>query len=107
MNILNKGIKYNLPLNNKHKIVQEIINAETAVKTIADPKLQTEARVLINNKFNNTIKHHNFDNHSPHGLQKHIRFSNEFKLLKQIKAKLVDNNALITKACLLYTSRCV
>lgn len=100
MNILNKGIKYNLPLNNKDQIIQEIISAETAVKTISDPKIQTEARILINNKFNNVLKNrnHTLGIQPSHILQKHVRFSKEFKLLKQIKAKLIDNNAFITKA---------
>ena len=58
INILNKGIHYNFPPNNKHQVLQEIICAETAVKAISDPKLQNKARFLINNKFNNTIDRH-------------------------------------------------
>ena len=61
INILNKGIHYNFRPNNTHQVLQEIICAETAVKAISDPKLQSKARFLINNIFNNTIDRHTLD----------------------------------------------
>ena len=67
-------------------------------RQISDPKLQNKARFLINNKFNNTIDRHTLDINTPHITQKQIRFHTEFKTLKKIKTKLIDNNARITKA---------
>ena len=53
INLLNKGLNYNFPPDNKHNIVDEVINAETAVKAIDDLWLQNQSRHVINYKFNN------------------------------------------------------
>ena len=59
MKLLNKGINYNLPPVRKNKLIYEVVEAEVAIKTISNPHLQNEARVLINNKFNRAIKLNN------------------------------------------------
>lgn len=89
MDILNKGLNYNIPDNSKNHIVHEIICAEAAIKSIPNQNLQNEVRVLINNK----LKH-------PHTKIPKInyKYSKEIKTLKQIKTKLSNNGALITKA---------
>ena len=82
----------------QHQVLQEIICAETAVKAITVPKIQSKARFLIKNIFNNTIDRHTLDIYTSQITQKQIRFHTEFMTLKKIKTKLIDNNARITKA---------
>ena len=86
MNLLNKGLDYNFPPDNKHNIVDEVINAETAVKAINDSKLQNESRHIINHKFIKILNNRNTDGRT---IQKQIRAQAERKTLKN---------------CLLYTS---
>ena len=59
INLLNKGLDYNFPPDNKHNIVDEIINAETAVKAIDDSRLQNQSRHIINYKFNKILNNRN------------------------------------------------
>ena len=49
-NILNKGLKYNIPYNNRNHIIQEIVNAEAAIKMVPDHRLQNETRIIVNSK---------------------------------------------------------
>lgn len=90
MDILNKGLNYNIPHNNKDHIVQEIIYAEAAIKSIPNINSQNEARFLINNKLNKYL-----NKITP---KLNYKYTNEVKTLKQIKEKLSNNNAMITKA---------
>ena len=94
MDVLNRGLKYNIPYNSKSHIIREIISAEAAVKTLPNHIMQNEARVMINNKLNKYIKH--VEHNKP--LTSNNRHHAEIKTLKQIKNKLSDNNAFITKA---------
>ena len=80
MKLLSKGINYNLPPVGKNKLIYEVVEAEAAIKSISDPHLQNESRVLINNKFNRAIK-----------------LNNNLPLVSRGQSRY----------CLLYTSRCV
>ena len=91
MNLLNKGIDYNFPPDNKHNIVDEVINAETVVKAI------NESHHIINHKFIKILNNRNTDGRT---IQKQLRAQAERKTFKKINTKLLNS-------CLLYTSRCV
>ena len=92
--------KYNLPLHtsnfSRKHIIAEILNAETVVKAISDQQEQNKMRFLINDKFNKIIERHN--------INKNIRsvfstnYNKERKTLVNLKKKLTDNHALVTKA---------
>lgn len=84
MKLLNKGINYNLPPVGKNKLIYEVVEAEAAIKTISNPHLQNEARVLINNKFNRAIK---LNNNLPLASRGQSRYSSEYKTLKRMKTK--------------------
>ena len=98
LNLLNKGINYCIPpVFNNYRIAHELISAETAVKAIADPKMQDEACHLINNRFKRFMNTHMSPNSSSHLINNNSS-RESYKILKQIKTKLHDNNAIICKA---------
>ena len=104
--ILNKGLKYNIPTVHKNQIISEVVNAEAAIKSIPHHNLQNEARQLINIKLKKTLDSQN----KKYKLLRsnNTNYANQLKIIK----KIVNNNAIVTEAdkgntCLLYTSRCV
>ena len=96
IDILNKGLNYNIPYVNKDHITHEIINAEAAIKTIPSQALQNETRAIINNKLNKLLENKVTNNNSV--LKINQKYVKENKILKQLKTKLNDNNALVMKA---------
>ena len=95
--LLEKGLSYNLPEYNKKTIdFKEIINAETTIKSIESQDLQNEIRTVINSKINKLSKEKIFK------INKKSKKLNKFKKdiinIKNIKNKLNNNNALIVKA---------
>ena len=93
--LLNKGLNYSIPPTHRQQIFNDIISAESAIKAITDPNTQMESRHLINNKFVKTL---NTYNDNKYYTQKQIKARTEFKTVQNIKVKLIDNDALITKA---------
>ena len=93
--ILNKGLNYNIPYISKDHIIREIISAEAAVKTIPSQTLQNETLAVINNSLNKCLK---TITNNEKLCKVNQRYLKENKTLKQIKTKMIDNNALITKA---------
>ena len=89
---LNRGLKFNLPKINKMNIDNEVINAEAAIKTIPTQDSQNETRVIINKKLKQIIKTNGTNTKSQNKFRKHA------KNIKNIKQKLTDNNAIITKS---------
>lgn len=56
INILNKGLKYNVCIIYKNQIVSEIVNAEAVIKSLLNNNLQNEMGVLVNNEHLNSLK---------------------------------------------------
>ena len=98
--LLNKGLKYNLPVHtsnfSRKHIIAEILSAETVVKAIPDQHEQNKVRFLINDKFNKIIDRHNI-NKNIHSVSS-ANYKKERKTLINLKKKLTDNHALVTKA---------
>jgi hypothetical protein len=88
INVLDKGLKYNLPRINKHSIFNDFIDAECAIRSITDDEAQNIARVSILNKIKNKNRPKKL---SP--VHKH-----DILVLKRIKNKLITNDAIICKA---------
>ena len=93
LDVLNKGLKYNIPpnLRNNNRFINEIANMEAAIKTVSDHQIQNELRALMNVKLNKRIKLNK-------PLTTYRKHATETKILGQIKDKLTSNNAVITKA---------
>lgn len=93
LSILNKGLKYNLPYSNNNKnLIKEIVQAEAVIKTLPNLNSQNEMRVLINRKLHKSNETNEFH------YQQNMKYRNEYKIVKQIRDKLNENNALILKA---------
>jgi len=86
LNVLDKGLNFNLPQTGKKGIFNELINAEVAIKTIPDEDTRNAARFILSNKINKR----------PLG-GKQIYLTAQQKLdhiaLQNIKDKLTDNDA--------------
>ena len=99
--LLNKGLKYNLPLHksnlNCEHIIGEVINVETVVKAMVVQKDQDETRFLINDKFNKIIKNQSNNIYSSAPLT-NINYNKERKILSDLRHKLSDNHALVTSS---------
>ena len=96
LNLLNKGLKYNVPDFNKNHLTREIIHAEAAIKTVPNVNSQNELRVLINSKLNKALSIHNKNYSQPFNL-KSIYFNN-LRVINQIRNKVEEHNAIVTKA---------
>jgi len=91
LDLLNKGIKYNL--NHKHKMwVNNLaLEAESAI-TLLPPGEQDCMRHQVAKNINKLMNQQN-----PNNRQTAIKGKEEFGILKQIRRKIKTNNALITK----------
>jgi hypothetical protein len=92
LNLLNKGLKYNLPYKHKNWIQTLALEAETAVTQLPAHdqdyiRVLTAYNIKQLYKQQSNSKHHN-SNHATH----------EYRILKQIKDKLRLNDAIISKA---------
>ena len=96
--LLSKVLQHNLTDYGKDMLIREVVNAEAVIKQIKNQEIQNDTRVAINYKLNRILQS---------GRTPNMRPNNEIKVAKNIKRKLENVDAMITKACLLYTSRCV
>lgn len=92
LDILNKGLKHNFPPSSwKSNLINEVLNAETAVNVVKDDQVKTVIRHVIDRKVDNVSK-----------LNANKKFRrivpNEKTVIESIKDKLIENKCLITKA---------
>lgn len=90
--ILNKGLSFNIQKTNKNQIIHEVINAEAAIKSLPTIEAQNEARTTINKKLKQKLK--NKITNTKNNIKQKQYLTN----LNNIKQKLIDNQAIVTKA---------
>ena len=88
-NLLNKGLKYCFKNKGfKQSLINEILNAETAINAISDEETRTVVRHAVDNKIKKVLKAENIK----------TSYNKETKIFNEIKRKLIDNNNIVTKA---------
>ena len=88
-NLLNKGLKYCFKNKGfKQSLINEILNAETAINAISDEETRTVVRHAVDNKITKVLKAENIK----------TSYNKETKIFNGIKKKLIDNNSIVTKA---------
>lgn len=91
-NLLNKGLKYSFKnKGSKQSLINEIINAKTAINSISDEETKTVVRHVIDNKIIKIKKILKAKNNK-------TSYNKETKIFKEIKRKLAENNCIVTKA---------
>jgi hypothetical protein len=91
LTLLNKGLKYNLHNTPKNWLHTLAIDADTAI-SLLHPHEQVYMRKIVANKLKGLINRHTHTQRS----NRHNRL--ETTLIKSIKQKLIQNNAMATKA---------
>lgn len=99
INLLNKGLTYNIKFNSKICLIMKSINKSKAIrKEISNHSLQNEARVLFNCKVCKHFKimgyENRFDEPSYFLFHKNIM---EFKVIEQQRKNLRTNNSILNK----------
>ena len=91
LDLLNKGIKYNLNYKHKMWVNNLALEVESAI-TLLPPGEQNYMRHQVAKNINKLINQQN-----PNNRRTAIKGKEEFRILKQIRSKIQTNNALITK----------
>ena len=92
MKLLNKGLKYNLSHKLKHWLSNLALEAEAAI-TLLHTHEQEYGRYQVAHNLQKLYRHHNEKRAMPDKTTQ-----NECRIIHQIKKKLTDENATITKA---------
>lgn len=90
-NLLNKGLKYNFSKNSKKGIFEELIAAESIIKFVPYNDERNCLRAIVNKKIKSM-------QNKVLSKSRLIGNINEQKVLNNIKQKLSENNAMISKA---------
>lgn len=97
LELLNKGLKYNLPhRNSKHQITRELIQTEAVIKTLPTQKSQNETRILVNDKLKKVFNTQRINKLLPQHMTP--SYANELRIINNIKEKVKNNNAMVTRA---------
>lgn len=90
--LLDKGLKHNLPKHRKKGMFSELITAEGAIKSISDKDCRNETRLFISRELKQKYKQHQNGSVLTH-VQKH-----EINVLSSIINKLIENDVLLCKS---------
>lgn len=91
INLLNKGLNYNFPPKNHQPTVNEVLQIESAIRTIKGEEIRNSTRVKIVDKINSCLKQ------TP--IQQTSRgIITERQVATRVKNKLADHDALLLKA---------